>query len=186
MQKYSCIQDNSYNFTIDYRKDHLLYTDHSVWVNSTNSNSLNSSYKLKIYNGESFKEFKAIPNQSILIPYTELPTNKDLNSNSNCNFDGVYKFQLIACQDSQIMERTEAILKSVYTVYGEIVKSAINCANSEDEFQEACRILMYLQAIKIYAKENNTSKAQEYYSTLIKIFKKINCKCNGKWNMQML
>jgi hypothetical protein len=176
--KYSCIQDKNYNFTVDYRDNHLIYTDHSSWLSGSD---LSVVYTLKVYNGETFREFKVLPKMSVIIPYTDLPTN--CGTNTNCNFDGVYKFQASTCSDSQLFERTEAILKSVHSVYKELLKQTITC---DGDMSDVIEIWSLMEGVKAFAIDQNESQALELYGLLIKIIKKLNCTTCNEWNLSML
>lgn len=172
--KYSCIQDGSFNFTLDYRDNHLIYTDHSKWLERSD---MNKEYLLRINNEDSFKEFTVLPNMSIIIPYTELPS----YCGNDCNFDGIYNFTAVSCENSQEFSKTEAILLSICKVYDKIVKNTVSC---EKERENMLKIFSYMEIIRVFAKENNVEKAVEFYNILLKIIKKLNCKCD-EWNMQV-
>lgn len=158
----SCIEDNKFLFTIQYLKEAIVFRDHSEWV----GNSLESDYDLKITNGHSFKEFKVKPKSTILIKHKELPINCDLP----CNFDGVYNFEITACQGSQVLARTEAILCSVYEVYYLLLK--------EEKWEESQEVLKYIKFVEAYARDNNKEKAQKFYEMLLRVIKKLNCNCD--------
>lgn len=162
----SCIRDNEYFFSIDHRDDHILYTDYSNWI-VPQAQGVMSQYSVTITNGDESKVFTVRTSVSTVIPYKDLPTNCE----APCNFDGVYTFSIKVCQGSQEFQRTEAILKSVINVYDQLIY--------EKRDEDAFEVLLYIEKVKSFSRNNLLVEAAEAYASLIKIIKRLNCNCNG-------
>lgn len=165
MENCSCIKDEKYKFTLDYRDDYLIYTDFSEWVTS-NKNTPIVNYKIDIANGESVKTFTVIVGSSTIIKYVDLPRNCE----GECNFDGVYAFKVTACQETQIFEKTEAIVQSLMCAYDQLIL--------KDDWNNAYKLLKYIEYVKVYSRYNLKDKAFKYYNIAVDLIKNLKCNCN--------
>lgn len=166
MENCACIKDKGFYFTIDYKDDYLVYTDYSDWI-MHKSKSLITEYDLEITNGKSKKTFTVPVNKSTIIKYSDLPITCDLP----CNFDGVYTFTITACQDTQVFERTEAILESVIRIYDKLI--------CDERWDDAFDIFKWMESIKSHVRVGNIDQASKSYITLMTLIKKLKCDCYG-------
>jgi len=164
VNQHSCIQDQEFNFVIDHRDDYFIYTDRSSWISSTKL-APESTYELEIINGTKSNKFTVPKNLSTIIKYTELPVNCDLP----CNFDGVYTFKVVTCQNTQEFERYEAILENVLCAYDQLIY--------KDDWENAKLIMKYIEYVKSYSRRNMLEYSSKYYELLMKTIKKLNCNC---------
>lgn len=180
----ACIQNDKFRYTLDFKDNYLVYTDYSEWItnsaNSVKSDNIFNEYTLNIsnyvdtLNGTNIsKSFVVKSNLSTIIDYNKLPL---YSENNGCLPDGIYKFNIKVCQDTQEYTKVEAVLLNVYKQYEILLK--------EDNWDTAFEVLKYIEYVKTFANENNIEKVIEYYTILQKILKKIKCNCN-EWNLSM-
>jgi hypothetical protein len=168
MKCLSCIEDSNFRFSLKFvdNQKGVFYTDHSDWLKNSD---LSEPYSLEIVSDYNVKTFSVLPGTTLFIPYSSLPINCDYP----CNFDGVYTFRAIACENSQLFERHEAVLNSVCKVYDYFL------AEYPERFDtDGFELFKLMELIKANARENNIKEANEYYALLVKKIKKLNCNCN--------
>jgi len=163
----SCIKDKSFNFTIDYDKDNLIFTDKSIWVTSPNRTPI-EDYGIKIKNGNTFILVNVLVNRSTLIPFDKLPRN-----GSDCYFDGIYNFVTEKICD-QIYQKDEAILKNVHCAYSKLL---LKTPKSSDDWVNLDKIMHKMEYIKNATRTGQVEQAQTQYNQLAAFLKKINCHC---------
>lgn len=167
MMKCSCIANEEFKFTLDYRGDDLIFTDYSTWV-TAKGNVAQDSYDVVIINKESGLETKitAKLGLSILIPLSSL------RSSENCESDGIYKFQVESC--GVTLERSEAILPSIECAY---TKLLVNSNKTEKDWADIYNVWMQMEMIKASSSVGLTEQASEHFKVLTTMIKQLNCGC---------
>ena len=167
--KCSCIaSEDEFIFTIDYKDKYLVYTDYSVWNTSTHSLPLDE-YIITISNNGASKNFKVKVGLSTPIKYSDLPFLSSQDCIPNCNFDGIYTFQVETCGD--IYSKTVSILQSLNCAYKKLLL--------EKRIDYAFELFKYIEYIKAYTDINANDSAKEIYKIAIKFINKLKCNCNG-------
>lgn len=167
MLKCSCISDNNFMFTIDYREDNIVYTDYSSWV-TAKGNIPQEVYDIIIINEESGLETRVTAKLglSILIPLSSL------RSSENCKSDGIYKFQVESC--GVTLERSEAILPSINCAYTQLL---VNPNKTEKDWDDIYNVWMQMEMVKASSSTGLTEQASEHFKVLTNIINQLNCNC---------
>lgn len=160
----SCIANDNFNFTIEYKKDHLLFVDKSEWVTSEYNKPL-IEHPLTIINGKKTKTINIRVNGTTIINYCDLP------SDNGCGNDGIYEFQIETC--GQIFTKCEAVLVTIMCSYTKLlVKHDI------DEYESKIwPIYREIEFIKANSNLCNVEKSLEHYNIVKRMFEHLNCKC---------
>lgn len=162
--KCSCIANDNFNFTIEYKKDYLLFVDKSDWETSSYNTPL-TEYTLNIINGELTKSIQVKVNGSTVINYCDLP------SDNGCGNDGVYEFQVETC--GQIFTKCEAILINIMCAYSKLL-----ITKDFTEYEDVVwPIFREIEFIKANSRICNTTHAIEHYKIVKKMIEHLNCKC---------
>lgn len=160
----SCIANNNFRFTIDYKKDYLIFNDQSEWVTPEFNTPL-ITHNLKIINGEEFKTITIKVNGSTIINYCDLPAKGD------CGPDGIYSFEIETC--GEIFSRCEAILQHTTCSYSKLlIETPI-----ENFEQKVLPVFKLMEYIKSSARICDITQAAKNYELLEKTLKQLNCKC---------
>jgi len=163
----SCISNNKFEFTIDYRDDYILYTDRSEWVTAEGTTP-DKEYEIVIRNDEANLEKTITVGIGITTPI-HIST---LQSSQECGVDGIYTFIVDSC--GLKLERTEAILQSLHCAYTNLLLKVGNTDKDWDQLQD---IFFQLEYIKAASRVGLTDQASEHFNTLTKIIKQLNCSC---------
>lgn len=164
MKKCSCIVNNNFDFRIEYKESYLLFVDNSEWTTSE-FNSPQETFDLKIINGNLTKTIEARVNGSTRINYCDLP------SDNGCGNDGVYKFSVESC--GEVFFVCEAILINIMCAYTKLLLKY----NLEDYKEKIWPIYREIEFIKANSNLCNTTQADKHYTTVKKMLEHINCKC---------
>ena len=164
MSKCSCIENNNFDFSIDYKKDHLVFVDKSKWITAENSSPL-EEFEVTIYNDNKSKKFKARVNGNTKLKYCDLP------SDNECGSDGIYKFEAEIC--GELFSITEAVLQHIMCSYTKLLVRY----NFEEYKEKIWPIFREIEYIKANANVENITEAIEHYKILKRMFEHINCKC---------
>lgn len=160
----SCIINNEFLFTIDYKKDHLLFIDKSKWKTNEYNTPI-TTHELTIKNGSLEKKININLNNTTIIKYSDLPTK------SGTSKDGVYTFILDNC--GKLYSQCEAILPESMCKYSKYLLNT----NEENHKETLWKIYSTIEYIKANSNLCLEEKAQKHYENLQNIFKQLNCSC---------
>lgn len=162
--KCSCIANDNFNFTIEYKKDYLLFVDQSEWTTSEYNTEIDT-IPLTIINGDKSKTINIKVKGSTIIKYCDLP------SDHGCGNDGVYTFQIETC--GQKFSKCEVILLHIMCSYSKLL---LMYKPSEYD-DKVWPIFREIEFIKANSRICNVTKATEHYNILKRMFEHLNCKC---------
>lgn len=163
--KCSCIINDNYNFTIDYKKNYLLFKDNSEWYTEKHNQPL-EEFDLEIINSKGESKFiKATVNGNTKINYSDLPCE------SSCKYDGIYTFKINNCgQDYSIIE---PILNNINCSYSKLLVKT----KPEDYLIKILPIMFEIEGIISNANFGLIDKAKEHMKVVEKMFINLDCKC---------
>ena len=167
MIKCSCIAEEEFNFTLDYRGDNLIFTDYSKWV-TAKGNIPQEYYDLVIINKESGLEYKA----NVKLGLSTLIPLSSLRSSQMCKQDGIYTFRVESC--GMILEKTEAIIPSVNCAYTQLL---LRSDKTDQDWDNIYKVWMQIEMVKASSKEELLEQASEHFRVLSIILKQLNCNC---------
>lgn len=168
MSSCSCIANEQFKFTIDYREDEILYTDHSEWI-TANGLPKSEFYDIKVINKESGLE----TNIKVGVGKTTPISYKQLQASQACGIDGVYTFRVDSC--GQILERSEAILPSLQCAYTNLL---LKYDENEKNTEDLMKVFIELEYIKSSARLGLLDQASQHFEILTKTIKHLDCGCN--------
>lgn len=163
-----CIKEN-YDFTLNSLDSKtLVYQDMSIWMDGDEF-SIPSSYSVSIKEPQRTEGTLlnlSTQNQSAL-------TSKNLSGSTElCPLpDGVYCFTVSNCGTT--FTRTKAVLYSLECCLQSFKAGAI----SDEDFEKARKLELYLEAVRINTDLGKTQKASEFFDRARRELSNLNCNC---------
>ena len=161
--KCSCILNDNFNFSIDYKKDHIIFRDYSEWGTQPHNQKLDT-YTLEIYNDELVKKIEVPLNGSVIIKNCDLPFS------NKCGSDGIYKFQTFNCGETYY--KYEFVYPHIMCSYTKLLVKL-----KPDEYHKIYDILQQIEVIKANVNIENITDALKHYEILQDMIVHLNCKC---------